>query len=356
MTVSVDTAAAQPEVIAEGFTDWDFPRAASGVVLLLDFAAERGMGAADCLAGSGIAADALRDPHHLVEAAQELAVVRNLLRGLGDRPGLGIEVGARYHVTTFGLFGYALLSAPTLRDVFRCGLRYSALTFGFARHSAVLDAAGQVEHRMDGGRIPADVRRFLVERDCAANLALGRQVFAGGPPVPLRRVDLAFPEPRGGEQPAALDGAPVRYGAGTTALVYDAAFLDHPLPHGNPHTAQICRELCERLVAQRAGGGSGAARTVRRHLLAGGGPDPGIEHVARRMNLTSRTLRRRLAAEGTTYRRLLDDVRLTLVQDGLRHERLSAAELAHRLGYSEPSSFMRAFRRWTAATHGDTSP
>ncbi|MFI5662583.1 AraC family transcriptional regulator [Streptomyces sp. NPDC051684] len=347
MTVSVDTAAAQPEVIAEGFTDWDFPRAASGVVLLLDFAAERGLGAADCLAGSGIDAAALGDPHHLVEASQEIAVVRNLLRGLGDRPGLGIEVGARYHVTTFGLFGYALLSAPTMREVFRCGLRYSALTFGFARHSAVVDAAGDVLHRMDGGRIPADVRRFLVERDCAANIVLGRQVFAGGPAVPLRRVDLAFPEPPGAAHATVLD-APVRYGAGTTALVYDHDFLDSPLPHGNPHTAQICQELCERLVAQRASG-SGAARTVRRHLLAGGGPDPGIEHIARRMNITSRTLRRKLAAEGTTYRRLLDDVRLTLVQDGLRHERLSAAELAHRLGYSEPSSFMRAFRRWTAA-------
>ncbi|MFJ8930069.1 AraC family transcriptional regulator [Streptomyces sp. NPDC102340] len=350
MTVPVDTAAAQPEVIAEGFTDWDFPRAASGVVLLLDFAAERGLAAADCLAGTGIDAASLGDPHHLVEASQEIAVVRNLLHGLGDRPGLGIEVGARYHVTTFGLFGYALLSAPTMREVFRYGLRYSALTFGFARHSAVVDAAGDVLHRMDGGRIPTDVRRFLVERDCAANIVLGRQVFAGGPPVPLRRVDLAFPEPPGAARPTVLD-APVRYGAATTALVYDNGILDSPLPHGNPHTAQICRELCERLVAQRAGA-SGAARTVRRQLLAGGGPDPGIEHIARRMNITSRTLRRRLAAEGTTYRRLLDDVRLTLVQDGLRDERLSAAELAHRLGYSEPSSFMRAFRRWTAADSG----
>src|ERR1043165_3242601 len=122
MTVPVDTAAAQPEVIAEGFTDWDFPRAASGVVLLLDFAAERGLAAADCLAGTGIEAASLGDPHHLVEASQEIAVVRNLLHGLGDRPGLGIEVGSRYHVTTFGLFGYALLSAPTMREVFRYGL------------------------------------------------------------------------------------------------------------------------------------------------------------------------------------------------------------------------------------------
>ncbi|MET8471881.1 AraC family transcriptional regulator [Streptomyces sp. NPDC006422] len=345
MTVSVDTAAAQPEVIAEGFTDWDFPRAASGVLPLLAFAAERGLPAADCLAGSGIDETALADPHHLVEAAQELAVVRNLLHGVGDRPGLGLEVGARYHVTTFGLFGYALLSAPTMREAFRDGLRYSALTFGFARHSAVIGASGHVEHRMDGSRVPADVRRFLVERDCAANIVLARQVFTGDPPGPLLRVDLAFPEPR---EPAPALGVPVRYDAATTALVHDAAFLDRPLPYGNPHTAQICRELCERLVAQRAGG-SGAARTVRRQLLAGGGPDPGIECVARRMNITSRTLRRKLAAEGTTYRRLLDDVRLTLVQDGLRHERLSAAELAHRLGYSEPSSFMRAFRRWTAA-------
>jgi AraC-like DNA-binding protein len=129
-------------------------------------------------------------------------------------------------------------------------------------------------------------------------------------------------------------------------LYYDEAFLDRPLPHGNPHTAQICVELCERLLSQRGIGG--VAKAVRAQLIENSGVDQGIEHVARQLHMTSRTLRRKLVAEGTAYRRIVDDVHLTIVQDILRKEKLSAAHLAHRLGYAEPSSFIRAFRRWTS--------
>lgn len=345
MTLVAESEVAGPRIIATGFDDWDFPRATTGVVLLVDFAAEHGMSAADCLAGSGIEVATLRDPDLLVEASQEIAVVRNLLRRFGDRPSLGVELGARYHLTTFGIFGYALISSPTMRDVFQVGLRYSSLSFAFSQMTAEVDEFGRFVLRMRGDRIPADVRRCLVERDCAANVVLHRQMFAGSEPIPLQQVDIAFPEiPRAPH--AALFGVPVTYDTRSTALYLDGGYVDRALPHGNPHTAEICLELCERILAKRTTGG--VAREVRDQLIENGGVDQGIEHVARGMHMTSRTLRRKLVAEGTNYRRLLDEVRLTIVQDTLRGEKLSAAELAHRLGYSEPSSFIRAFRRWTA--------
>jgi AraC-like DNA-binding protein len=350
MSLIADSHIGRPQVLASGFDDWDFPRASTGIVLLLEFAAEHEMDPADCLADSGVDEDTLHDPDALVEASQEIAVVRNLIRELGDRPGLGVEVGMRYHLTTYGIYGYALLSSPTMRHAAEVGLRYAALTFAYSQFTAEVDDLGRFVVRMRGHRIPADVRRFLVERDCAATVAEQRQIFAGSEAVQLQQVDIGFPEVSGGPH-ASFFGVPITYNAASTALYFDGAYLDRPLPHGNPHTAQICIDLCERLLGQRSAG-DGVARAVREHLIEHGGVDQGIEHIARQLHMTSRTLRRKLVAEGTTYRRLIDDVRLTIVQEALCKERLSAAELASRLGYSEPSSFIRAFRRWT----GDGSP
>ncbi|MDA3623798.1 AraC family transcriptional regulator [Saccharopolyspora sp. WRP15-2] len=347
MSPVADAEPARPHVIASGFDDWDFPRTTAGLVLLLDFAATRGMSAVACLAGSGIDPDTLHDPDLLVEASQELAVVRNILREVGSPPGLGLEVGSHYHLTTFGIYGYALISSPTVRDMVEVGLRYAALTFAFSRITGEVDELGRFVLRMRGHRIPADVRRFLVERDCAAIVVMHQHMFEGSDPIPLRQVDFGFPEPSGG-LPFPDYGVPVRYGAPTTALYLDGDYLDRPMPHGNPHTAQVCRRLCDRLLAQRSAGG--VAKAVREYLIENGGVGPGVEHLARRLHMSSRTLRRKLSAEGTTYRRLIDDVRLTIVQDTMRRETLSAAELAQRFGYAEGSSFVRAFRRWTGET------
>jgi AraC-like DNA-binding protein len=72
--------------------------------------------------------------------------------------------------------------------------------------------------------------------------------------------------------------------------------------------------------------------------------------VAARLNVSLRTLHRALAAEGTSYRRLLDQVRLDIAERHLRDDRMSVAEVAFLAGFSEISAFHRAFKRWTGQT------
>ncbi|HHW1804916.1 TPA: helix-turn-helix domain-containing protein [Pseudomonas aeruginosa] len=75
-------------------------------------------------------------------------------------------------------------------------------------------------------------------------------------------------------------------------------------------------------------------------------PYPDIQSVARHLRLTERTLRRRLAAEGCSYRQILDDARQARARKLLRTE-LSVERISELLGYSDASSFRHAFRRWT---------
>jgi AraC-like DNA-binding protein len=74
---------------------------------------------------------------------------------------------------------------------------------------------------------------------------------------------------------------------------------------------------------------------------------PSLAEVASMLHLSPRTLRRRLAEEGTSYRTLLDEVRGQLAEELLLNEQLTVEEVAQRLGYAETSSFTHAFRRWT---------
>ena len=111
-----------------------------------------------------------------------------------------------------------------------------------------------------------------------------------------------------------------------------------PLPQANPVTARLCEEQCHQLLVQRYRKGSVAAR-VRRRLLQQPGRFPDMEAMAEELTITSRTLRRQLAAEGTSYRVLLDEVRRMLAEQWLLLGILSLAEISERLGFLRNRQF-----------------
>ena len=333
----------EPRTDDDASGDWDFPRSVTGAFVLVRFAATRGVDLTTALRGSGIGPRDLADPDTLVEAHQELAIIRNLLDALDDPPGLGVEAGATYHLTAYGIWGFTLISSATMRDALRVGGRFRELTFSFTQVRTATDGL-RLTLRISGDTVPADVRRFTTERDCAALLAMHRELF-GAEGVPLRQVRFAFPPPVSAEPYRTFFQVPVVFDADATELVYDAELLNRRLPQANEHTAAACAEQCRRLLDQRRRH-DGAARAVRERLLRRGGADDGIEATAAALHTTSRTLRRRLIAEGTSFRALTEEVR-RVIADDLFTQGLSRAEVAHRLGYSEPSSFARAYRRWT---------
>jgi AraC-like DNA-binding protein len=89
---------------------------------------------------------------------------------------------------------------------------------------------------------------------------------------------------------------------------------------------------------------------VRERLIRVGGADTGMDAVARELNMSPRTLRRRLEEAGTSYRSLVDEVRETLAEELLDTGALSVEDVAIRLGYAEASSFIYAFKRWKGIT------
>jgi AraC-like DNA-binding protein len=340
------------ELAAPAVGDWDFPRSTASILLMTRFAEERGASVADLLRGTSLEPEHLLDPALQIDARHELAVVRNVVRALGDSDETAITLGRNSHVTTFGIFGFACISSPTLRDAMAFALRYLDLSFTFCiPHVSVENGeSGTVALIMNDERVPGDVARFLLLRDLAAIHAVMRELL---PEVSLRALDFRHSAPDAVGSYVDAFGVIPEFSAGRNLAALDLAVLDAPLPQANEHTVAICEDQCRRLVARRRER-SGIAQDVRERLIrvggAGSGMDAGMESVASGLNLSPRTLRRRLTEAGTSYRALVDEVRQALADEMLATGALSVEDVAFRLGYAEASSFIAAFKRWKGIT------
>ncbi|MCX6395600.1 MAG: AraC family transcriptional regulator ligand-binding domain-containing protein [Propionibacteriales bacterium] len=298
--------------------DWDFPRDVASVVVLVAHAEATGLPARSALAGTGLSVRDLTVPDVVVTAAQELRVVRNLVRSGSPTTRSATALGRRYRLETFGIAGYALVSSRTLLDAMNFALRYLDLTFTFSIPHARLEGADVVIEAYDES-LPVDVREFLVRRDLAAVEAVLRELFLGT--------------------------LPTRFDVERARLTFPAEYLDAELPQASPAARALAEGLCADLAGRRRDGG-GLAQEVRILLAQRIAFDPSAAGVANALALGERTLRRRLAADGTSFQVLLDELRVSLAEGLLATGSLSVTEVAHRLGYAEAASFIHAHRRW----------
>lgn len=302
--------------------DWDFPRHVTGIAVLVEHAEAHRVRARTVLAGTGLTVGDLVDPDREVTASQELRVVRNLLRHGTGNARSGAALGRRYRLETFGIAGYALLTSRTLLDAMNFALGFMDLTFTFSIPYARVEG-GTVVIDVAKDALPADVQDFLVARDLAAVEAVLGELFLGA--------------------------LPTAYDATARRLTFPAEYLTAPLPDANPAARSLAEDLCADL-ADRRRGESPLVQQVRILLAQRIAFDPSSGGVANGLAMGERTLRRRLAADGTSYQRLLDEVRISLAERLLGTGSLQVEEVAHRLGYAESASFVHAHRRWHGVT------
>lgn len=322
---------------------WDFPRNISSIRILVGLGHDYGLTEAQCLARTGLDTEQLAVPDRLVEAGQELQVIRNLLRHLGNDLPLGLEAGMRYHPTTFGIWGFALQSSPTARDAVEVGMRYVRLTSAFC-NPHIEEADGKAIMVSDDSDLPEDVRHFLVERDGAMILSLQRDVLPMR--LPLTRLELRRPAPVYAEKFVELFGIPARFEQAMNCIGMNAAVGDIKLPQGDFSALKLMEAECQKLLESRQMC-TGLAGKIRDQLMRNSRHMPTMDALAQTFDVTARTLRRRLADEGTDYETLIAEVRRVLAEELLKTTDLSIEDIAERLGYSEQSCFTRAFKRWT---------
>ncbi|MDF3856399.1 AraC family transcriptional regulator [Paracoccus sp. APAP_BH8] len=312
---------------------------------LVEILAEQGIPPSESLKGSGVDMDDLKDPFALTSMRQYMTVCLNAL-DLSQDPTTPFKLGARLRVSAYGMYGYALLSCLSLRDYFRLAIKYRRLaTPPMAIEWSEYDELAVWSFPDIFVLNPSqDLRRFLLEQQFSLHVTHLQDV--AGKTCPPLRASFSHPAPEHAGIYEQYLNCPCFFEQPRCELVYERAVLDQKPVMAHPLTSVLMQETCDRLIGQ-AKTSLGASGSVYRILMERPGEFPDMEAVADKLNMTSRTLRRRLEAEGTAFQAIADDVRSTLAQEYLATTKMSVFDIAMLLGFSDAAGFRKALKRWT---------
>lgn len=283
-----------------------------------------------------------------------VSVVQKLVeraRELSREPGLGVLFGLQMQISAHGYLGFAAMAAPTMRAALQLASQFTPM-----RTTAL--ALELVEDAIPGAtpKQAALVIRELVDFGSARDVViLGLMVGLSqiGNTLTGRTLhgtaEIAMPAPSYAARlwRGQMATHEARFDATENRLLFDATQLDLPLQMADPVAMRLALAQCE--AALDALGGAGTIASVRALLAKKDRGFRTLPEVAKRLSLSPRTLKRRLAEQGLDFRTLLEEERHTRAIQLLATE-LSLEEIAERLGYSDVANFGRAFRRWTGTT------
>jgi AraC-like DNA-binding protein len=312
-----------------------------------ELAVATGLDRAGLLARMGLTAEALADLDRPVPLEAQTAIWEALAE-LPNAETLALTLAEAATVALTGVVGWLIRHAPNVRAMLESIGRYRAL-WGDPFVPTIDDAPDRViVHRVFEPRIART--RVMPEYAPASTIALIRQLTQGAPDAPLAlEVWFQHAPPRDSSAHEAFFGCPVRFDAPETRLVLARAAVERPVVGRDAglyaYLDRHALSLVEKLSSTAPK--PSLADRVRAELttaLAQG--EPTQAQIAQKLATSERTLQRRLKAEGHTFAELLDDVRAALARRYLTEPTLAASEVGFLLGYSEPSSFHRAFKRW----------
>ena len=295
------------------------------------------------LSGSRLTEQQLLSAATRISYAQLAVVFRNALR-LSPDPTFALRAGQAMRVTSYGMYGYALMSSPSHAEALDFAAKYHRV-MGPVAHMSVSVGEEEVVFTYLPllSHDPADaLYRACVEFVLASQLTLERDLY--GPSFHFTRVCMAVPAPLHAGLISEFFGCPVAYGQPRNEVAFSTHWMAQPVSLSDPIANSLAREMCE-LVFVQLESTEGIASRVRRSLLEHPGRFPTVESMAESLGMNSRTLHRRLAAEQTTYRQLLGDVRMRLAVEYLSRTSMTNEEIAARLGYSDAANFRHAFIR-----------
>jgi AraC-like DNA-binding protein len=282
----------------------------------------------------------------LVPVSEYEAVMRRIFAHPSET--LGLDLARALPIERSGLWGFLLHSSPTFGDMMQRAERYIRLAFRYTRvglrttdeHVSILCIHPDPSRF---GRVEQEVCFFLAQW-----LTWGRSLVDSD--LAPRVAKMRWSGPTRSEPFDEFFGCSVEFDASEDALVFPAEAMKLPLRDSTPELTDVFESYAAALI-ERMRPESAFAETAREALsqaLLTEGASEGA--VARRLGLGVRTLRRRLAEFELTFRRLRSEVLQSRAEQLLRESRLPIAEVSYLLGYSEPASFHRAFRRWTGHT------
>ncbi len=306
-----------------------------------------GVDSRDLFARAGIPFVSAAEQATLIDLDQSNRLYKLAVQATGD-PGFGLKVAQCIPPTTFKVAGYSLYASNNLHEFCKGLVRFFGSLNVDARHN--FDAS----YSADDTRGIYQLSLAVTERDLcfeSVDTWVGYLVKVcreiSGPGFSPKSIELIRPVPQGSEQEYQLYfRAPVRFSAQQNAIFFDRGDIYSPALTTN---IELASQLDDMSTAYLTGiGRNNIARRVTWNigkLLPTG--NCSRQKVAAALNLSERSLNSKLKECGTSYQEILEELRLDSAKKYLSRKHLSLAQIGYQLGFSDSSSFARAFRRWT---------
>ncbi|HEX2835689.1 MAG TPA: AraC family transcriptional regulator [Thermoanaerobaculia bacterium] len=325
--------------------------AAGHIRMLIQFGARRGLDVPAFVKWLGIDPAVLEDVDARVPH-ERFAVALDEVSRLIQAPDLGLELAydaVEMPQAHLAFLNYVAQSSATIGAAYDTVIRYLRIVHD--GRGIWLDAGGPDARIYIQPPLPLPLPRHAHDFMLASMYLRGRRLAAESwsPHV----VRFAYARPADVSMHRRIFGASLEFGCERSELVFDRAVLDRPVLTADPMLHALMQQHAEQLIARlpRLDSPADRVRQAVAMLMSRGVPE--LEAVARHLHTSARTLQRTLNHEGLTFRQLVDAVRRDLGVRYVADDRLPLPEVAFLLGFSDTSSFHRAFRRWTGSAPGE---
>lgn len=320
----------------------------SWILAIVHARGEAGVDYVSLLRELGMDPDRVGDLNHRYLQHQVTALWVAAVAKTND-PCFGLKVARHIRPSTFHVVGYAMACSETLT---RASKRFA--------HSARLisdSATVDFVHLQDEYRLQVDLNTggeppiYQTIDTILAGFLLLCEWIVDKPLVPLE-VSFTHKKPKNDSEYRSVFRCPILYGQRRNSILFRASDLDQLVPSANEELAMLLDEMASKYLGLRFD--RRFSRQVRDSLVAQlPHGQPSKAETARALNMTERTLFRRLREENTTFKELLDKLREELAYEYLRQDELSLQRIADLLGFSSSSTFSRAFVQWTGKRPSD---
>ena len=308
----------------------------------------RGLDPAPLFTAAGISMEDSNNPNTRIATIKMQQLWRLALEETGD-PAFGLVVARHFQPAVLHGLGFAWLASDTLHDALRRLVKYSHLIsvlpdFRLEDNRDTVDLVVKVpDLGPDFVHAATDAGLAIFLRMC--------QITAGNRIMPVH-VSMQRPEPVDPTRYEDMFGPAIEYAATAHRLSFDAALVNTPLPTANPELARLNDQtVIDYLARCERNNLSMQVRASIIERLPDGRPNQ--EDIAHILNTSLRSLQRKLKEEDTNFKELLNETQQDLALQYIRDSSRTIGEITYLLGFSEPSNFARAFKRWTGKSPGE---
>jgi AraC-like DNA-binding protein len=299
------------------------------------------------LAAAGVDPGALADPDGRLPRTLEARLWQEAARLTGDEA-FGLHLAERSEAAGFGALGFAVRSSATLGEAYARVMRFVRVVVSGPTLTLASDRrVARIRHAPP--RTPPPPSRYAIEFLLATLVVVARR--NGETAFVPRAASFRHAAPARLDEHRRMFGPGLRFSADEDELVIERERLDRPQAHAEPALAGVLdRQLAAQLADLPAEDASFLDRTRGALCAELEHGEPTVEAIAARLHMSPRSLQRRLQQEGSSLSSVLDRLRADLAVRYLEEARVAIGEVAFRLGFSDATTFHRAFRRWTGQT------